>query len=53
MEDKGRVLDEEESRKHAMVNELREITMPLKDINGRILVGIIVLVAILVAIAMK
>ena len=53
MEDRRRVLDEEESSEHAMVNELREITMLLKDINGRILVGIIVMVAILVAIAMK
>ena len=53
MEHRRRVSDEEESSKHAMVNELREITMLLKDINGRILVGIIVMVAILVAITMK
>jgi len=36
-----------------MVNGLREITMLLKDINGRILVGIIVMVAIPVAIAIS
>ena len=41
------MLDEEELSKHAMGNELREIIMLLKDSNGRILVGIVIMVAIL------
>ena len=52
-EDRRRVLDEDASNNHAMGNELREIIMLLKDINGRILVGIVIMVAILLVIAMK
>jgi len=53
MEDRRKLLYEEELNKHGMVNELKEITMFLKDINRRILVGIIVMVAIFISIAMK
>jgi len=51
MENEPRVVDEESS-KHVMVNELRQINLQLKEINGRILVAIVVVVAILVMLAM-
>ena len=47
------MLEEEELSMDGMVSELKGITIILKDINGRILLGIVVMVAILVSIAMK
>jgi len=47
------MLEEEQLSRDDMVNEIKETTMILKDINGRILLGIVVMVAILVSIAMK
>ena len=51
--DRRRLLDEDELSRDGMVNELKEVNMILKDISGRILLAVIVMVAILVSVAMK
>jgi len=47
------MLEEEELTRDGMVNELKEITIILNDVNGRILLSIIVMVATLLSIAMN
>jgi len=47
------MLEEEELTRDGMVNELKEITIILNDVNGRILLSTLVMVATLVSIAMN
>jgi len=56
LERRTRMVEEEEVSREGMdrmVNELKGISMVLKDINGRILVCIIIMVAILVSMTMN
>ena len=53
LRDGARVLDEDQQSKDMMMNELKEIKILVMDINRRILLGLMVMLALLVVVAMK